>query len=195
VKKLHEHVKAQIEKKNVNYAKQANKGRKKIVFELGDWIWVHMMKERIPKQRKSKLQPRRDGLFQVLESINDNVYKVDLPGEYGVSASLNVYDLSLFDVGNDFQYLKTNVFQEGDNDVDIQAQLYKTRDEKAQAYQVKNKVQDSIEDLGGPMTKGRLRKTQEALQYKMTYQLKTKLLKDNHMQHTRLITYLICLKN
>jgi hypothetical protein len=32
VKKLHEHVKEQIENKNESYAKQANKGRKKVVF-------------------------------------------------------------------------------------------------------------------------------------------------------------------
>jgi hypothetical protein len=34
-----------------------------------------------------------------VERINDNAYKLDLPGEYGVSASLNVADLSPFDVG------------------------------------------------------------------------------------------------
>jgi len=38
MKKLHERVKAQIEKKNKNYVKQANKGRKKIVFEHGDSV-------------------------------------------------------------------------------------------------------------------------------------------------------------
>ena len=47
-----------------------------------------MRKERFPNQRKSKLQPRGDGPFQVLESINDNAYKIDLPGEYGVNAVL-----------------------------------------------------------------------------------------------------------
>ena len=74
VKKLHERVKDQIERKNKSYAKQANKGRKKVVFEPRDWVWVHMRKERFPEQRKSKLQPRGDGPFQVLERINDNAY-------------------------------------------------------------------------------------------------------------------------
>eukprot|EP00256_Glycine_max_P068574 XP_025983169.1 uncharacterized protein LOC113000711 [Glycine max] len=97
VKKLHEQVKAQIEKKNASYARQANKSRKKVVLEPGDWVWVHLKKERFPEHRKSKLQPRGDGPFQVLEKINDNAYKIDLPNEYNVSATFNVSDLSLFD--------------------------------------------------------------------------------------------------
>lgn len=69
VKKLHEKIKAQIEKKTESYAKHANKGRKKVVFEPGDWVWVHFRKERFP----SKLMPRGDGPFQVLAKINDNM--------------------------------------------------------------------------------------------------------------------------
>ena len=38
VKKFHERVKAQIEKRNESYAKQANKGRKKIVLQPRDWV-------------------------------------------------------------------------------------------------------------------------------------------------------------
>jgi hypothetical protein len=45
-RKLHEQVKWQIEKKNESYAKSANKGRKKVVFEPEDWVWIHMRKER-----------------------------------------------------------------------------------------------------------------------------------------------------
>ena len=44
-----------IEKKNKLYASKANKGRKLVVFQPDDWVWVHMRKERFPNQRKSKL--------------------------------------------------------------------------------------------------------------------------------------------
>jgi len=65
MRQLHERVQLQIEKKNRLHAYKANKWRKLVVFQPGDWIWVHMRKERFPNQRKSKLQPRGDGPFQV----------------------------------------------------------------------------------------------------------------------------------
>jgi len=60
VKEIHERVKQQIEKKNRQYATHVNKGWRRVTFELGDWVWVHMRKERYPTQRKSKLAPRGD---------------------------------------------------------------------------------------------------------------------------------------
>ena len=72
-----------------------------------------MRKERFLAQRRSNLLSRGDGPFQVFERINDNAYKLDLPGEYNVSATSNVSDLSPFDIGDD---LRTNPFQEEGND-------------------------------------------------------------------------------
>lgn len=53
VKKLHEKTKAQIEKKIERYTKYANKGRKKVTFEPGASVWVHLRKERFLSRRKS----------------------------------------------------------------------------------------------------------------------------------------------
>ena len=114
VKQLHEKARMNIERRTEQYVNQANKGRKKVVFEPGDWVWVHLRKDCFPEQRRSKLLPWGDGPFRVVERINDNAYKLELPGEYGVSASFNVADLSLFDAGDD---LRTNPFQEEGNDV------------------------------------------------------------------------------
>ena len=60
-----------------------------------------MRKERFSTHKRSKLNPRGDGPFQILEKINDNTYKVDLPGDFNVSTTFNVADLSPFDVSND----------------------------------------------------------------------------------------------
>ena len=37
--------------------------------------------------------PRVKGPFELLERINNSAYKVDLPGDYRVSAAFNVADL------------------------------------------------------------------------------------------------------
>ena len=69
-----------------------------------------MRKERFPTKWRSKLNPTGDRPFQVLERIGDSAYKIDLPGEYQMSASFNVSDLSPFDMDTDS---RTNLFEEG----------------------------------------------------------------------------------
>ena len=147
VRQLHERVQLQIEKKNRLYVSKANKGRKLVVFQPGDWVWVHMRKGRFPNQQKSKLQPRGDGPFQVLERINDNAYKIDLSGEYGVSATFNVSDLTLFDVGDDS---RSNPFEERGDDAD-------------QPNTKRNHANDPLEVPIGPITRARAKKLKEAL--------------------------------
>ncbi|RDY08731.1 Retrovirus-related Pol polyprotein from transposon 17.6, partial [Mucuna pruriens] len=101
VRKLHEKVKQQIEKKTRQYVNQANKGHKKVSFESGDW-------KNFSTQRQSKLQLRGDDLFQVIEKINDNTYKLDLPSKYQINVTFNVIGLSLFD--------RIDFLEEGGND-------------------------------------------------------------------------------
>ncbi|RVW25290.1 Transposon Ty3-I Gag-Pol polyprotein [Vitis vinifera] len=57
VKKLHESVRKHMEKKNEQYATKANKGRRQVIFEPGDWVWVHMRKERFPTWDDSRTNP------------------------------------------------------------------------------------------------------------------------------------------
>ena len=64
----------------------------------GDWVWVHLRKNRIISKRKCKLQEKEDGLFQVLKRINYNAYKIALPLDYGESNTFHVIDLALCDV-------------------------------------------------------------------------------------------------
>jgi len=52
--------------------------------------------------------PRADGSFEVLERINDNAYKVDFPGDYGVSATFNVAELSQYLDDNYLEDLRAN---------------------------------------------------------------------------------------
>ena len=73
---------------------QADKHQKHALSQPGGIIWAHLRKERFPSKRKSKLMPQDDGLFEVVEKVNDHAYKVELLGEYGVSCIFNVTDLN-----------------------------------------------------------------------------------------------------
>ena len=52
------------------------------MFDVGDWVWLHLRKDRFPNQRKSKIMPREDGPFQFLKRINDNAYELDMPDTF-----------------------------------------------------------------------------------------------------------------
>lgn len=94
IQELNMQVREQIIKHNLQYQQRANQHRKQVVFKEGDLVWIHLRKERFPGTRFGKLQPRADGPFKVLKRINDNAYKIDLPGDYKVSATFNVGDLT-----------------------------------------------------------------------------------------------------
>ena len=113
IKALHRHVREQIEKKNAQVAKQHNKGRKPLVLKEGDWVWLHLRKDRFPLQRKSKLLPRGEGPYQVVQKINDNAYKLLMPNDFVGSSTFNVCDLSPCVGVNDLDNLGTNWTQEG----------------------------------------------------------------------------------
>jgi hypothetical protein len=56
-------------------------------------VWLHLINDRFPALRKSKLMPRADGSFKVLEQINGNAYKLDLPVNFVVSPTFDTANL------------------------------------------------------------------------------------------------------
>ncbi|MFS7899882.1 putative nucleotidyltransferase, Ribonuclease H [Helianthus anomalus] len=119
IKMIHKQVREQIENNNIVYQRRANVHRRRVVFNEGDLVWIHLSKDRFPGGRFGKLQPRADGPFRVLKRINDNAYKIDLPGHYNVSATFNVADLSPFVPEEDDPFdSRASPFEEGENDAD-----------------------------------------------------------------------------
>jgi translation initiation factor IF-1 len=112
--KLHETTKLHIEKMNEKYRIAASKGRKEVKLEPGDLVWVHLRKDRFPDWRKSKLMPRAAGPFKVLEKINDNAYKLELPPKIGVSPTFNISDLKTYLSEKDELESRTTPIQEGE---------------------------------------------------------------------------------
>jgi hypothetical protein len=63
--------------------------------------------------------PWADGPFKVLERINDNAYKLDLPIDFGVSPTFNIADLKLYLGEDDELELRMTQMQEREDDEDI----------------------------------------------------------------------------
>jgi hypothetical protein len=49
------------------------------MLEVGDLVWLHLRKDRLPELRKSTLMPRGAGPYKILEKINDNAYSLRFP--------------------------------------------------------------------------------------------------------------------
>ncbi|KAL3582919.1 hypothetical protein D5086_017251 [Populus alba] len=109
-------------------------------------------KGRFPSKRKSKLMPRADGPFQIIEKVNDNAYKVDLPGDYNVSATFNVKDLTPYLDDDDDSNLRTNHYQPGADDV------------HHGNYNPSRKAESNMQEgTDGPMTRARAKQLQRAM--------------------------------
>ena len=112
----------------------------------------------------------------MLEKINDNAYKIDLPSEYNVSVTFNVSDLSLIDANEGALNLRTNHFQEGGSDEDttkgkdhetLEGPMTRDRLKKAQHSDediTKGKDHEALEE---PMTRGRLKQAQHVIETRL----------------------------
>jgi len=125
IQDLHRRTRDQLHRRAEMLARSKNRGRKEMIFQPGDLVWVHLRKERFPASRKSKLDVRADGPFEVLEAYGNNAYKVALPDTYGVHPTFNVADLSPY-VAPEFEdcELETGTFptQGGESDATLTAE-------------------------------------------------------------------------
>nr|GEY78786.1 reverse transcriptase domain-containing protein [Tanacetum cinerariifolium] len=104
----------QIIRHSKQYKKRADKRQKQVLYQEGDLVWIHLHKEHFSAGRFEKLKPRGDGPFRVPKKINDNAYKIELPGHYNVSATFNVADLSPYKGDSDDEPDSwSRLFQEG----------------------------------------------------------------------------------
>ena len=115
IQKLHKQVVEKIEKMNDKVKKRVDQKRKEVIFKEGDLVWLYLRKDMFPTKRKSKLSARIDGPFEILEKVNDNAYKLELPSSYGVSSTFNVVDLIPFHEEDMLPSLWSSFSKEGDD--------------------------------------------------------------------------------
>ncbi|GJV51145.1 RNA-directed DNA polymerase [Tanacetum coccineum] len=82
---------------------------------------IHLRKEHFPAGYFGKLKPRGDGPFRVLKKINNNAYKIELPGYFNISAIFYVVDLSPYKGDSDDEPDSSQV---KDNKIDLLIKQY-----------------------------------------------------------------------
>jgi hypothetical protein len=150
---------------NAKYKISGDKGKKQLDFEPGDLVWLHLRIERFPDLRKFKLMPRADGPFKVLEKINENAYKLDLPADFGVSPTFNIADLKPYFGEEEELESRTTQMQEGEDDVDINTSNTSTPTHNqisglitwARARQLKNQVSSFLASYSSYLDNGNMR--------------------------------------
>jgi hypothetical protein len=92
--RIHEEVRNKLEVSNKVYREAANVHHRIKTFKEGELVWVYLKKERLPAGSYNKLKEKKIGPCRVLEKINDNAYKIELPPYVRTHPTFNVRDLS-----------------------------------------------------------------------------------------------------
>ncbi|KAJ8615537.1 hypothetical protein MRB53_034909 [Persea americana] len=111
---VHDVVKQRLGDSNARYKQAADRKRREVIFELGDFVWAVMTKEHHPIGNYGKLTDRKIGPLEVLECLNNNAYRLKLPSHFKTSDLFNVKHLIPY-VGDfsddDFANSRANSFQ------------------------------------------------------------------------------------
>jgi hypothetical protein len=95
-----------------------SKGSKKAKLKPRNLVWVYLSQYRFPNLRKYKLMPHVVETFKILEKVNDNAYKLELPLGFGVCPTFNILDLKLYLSEEDELESRTTLLHERDDDED-----------------------------------------------------------------------------
>ena len=113
LKSTHQHARDKLELSAHHYKEKADAKRRELVFQPGDMVWVVLTKDRMPSHEYNKLRSRKIGPVEVLERINDNAYRLQLPAHMKTSNVFNVKFLSKFRGDNDEPDSETNLLLPG----------------------------------------------------------------------------------
>lgn len=103
---------------NEMYKVLANNNRKPHIFKTGDLFSLHLSKQRFPNMRKNKLMPRLENPFKIIQKVNDNTFKLELPRDCGVTVTFNIGDLAYY-LHDDVAQLRTIAFEENEYDLSM----------------------------------------------------------------------------
>ena len=75
------------------YKLAADKKRRHLEFDIGDFVWAILTKDRFPVGDYNKLAAKKIGPLEILEKINPNAYRLRLPSHIRTADVFNVKHL------------------------------------------------------------------------------------------------------
>ena len=93
IQATHQSIKEQIEASNAKYKEAADKHRKKVTFEVGDYMWTVLTKDRYSMEEYNKPSQCKMSPFEIVKKINDNACWLKLPSHLRISDVFNVKHL------------------------------------------------------------------------------------------------------
>ncbi|KAL6550090.1 hypothetical protein OROMI_020578 [Orobanche minor] len=112
----------QLQEATDHYKQTADRRRRHVEYEVGDYVWAILTKDRYPAHEYNKLKARKIGSIEIVEKVNPNAYRLKLPSHIRTSDVFNVKHLAPFfgdndDVGEDPSDSRSNHLLAGENGV------------------------------------------------------------------------------
>ncbi|KAL6513278.1 hypothetical protein OROGR_020764 [Orobanche gracilis] len=83
------------------YEEATNEGQRHLEFEMGDFMWAVLTRDRYLSREYNKLVARKIGHLEVIAKINQHAHHLHLPSHIRTSEVFNVKHLIPYTGGND----------------------------------------------------------------------------------------------
>ncbi|KAH9681591.1 Endonuclease [Citrus sinensis] len=122
LQKIHETTQESLKQTTEGYKIIADKKRRALEFQVGDFVWAVLTKDRFSVGEYNKLSARKIGPLEIIEKINPNAYRLKFPSHIRTADVFNVKHLIPYrsdhdeDVVADNPNSRANSLHPGGND-------------------------------------------------------------------------------
>ncbi|PKI37941.1 hypothetical protein CRG98_041654 [Punica granatum] len=117
LQEIHEYVQNNLQNAAMKYKAVADRRRRSVEFEVGDFVWAVLTKDRFSAGDYQKLASRKIGPVEVIEKINSNAYWLKLPSHIRTADVFNVKHLVPYTGdSSDDDDSRANSLHSGEND-------------------------------------------------------------------------------
>jgi hypothetical protein len=93
MKELNSEIKERLNNSNQEYKHREYQHRRKLQFEVGDFVLEHLRKERFPRGTYNKLKMKNIGPCKIIRKFEASAYELELSYGVGISPIFNIVDL------------------------------------------------------------------------------------------------------